>query len=296
MKGSFYTEYFYRFSFYFLGYAALIVAFASAVILAIIAIAIFRYLRGKLKETNANNATYSKVNTEETFRDDKHEKTALTPFKSSLKSGVQRSVSWDSALDVADNESFNQTVTLVKEAYAETCVSDYDLEKESLSAYGDLPNWQQSSLRADILATQSTSARIQISLIYNFEKKYIAGKITRINDVPSPLDGGPHQVKVHLVLLPMKKYVLKTKFHNINVNAKLDDYFKMKFKSPPDPNTTALRYRIYGRRLKFAVPGREKCLGEVCVDLAEVAMSKGGVTLWKNILPRGISRAAEFQR
>ena len=284
------------FSFCFLGYVILIISLASALILAIIAIAIFRYLHGKIKDSLVNDAAYSKVNTEETFGADKQDKDALTPFRSSLKSSVRRSVSWDSALDVAENESFNQTVTLVKEAYAETCMSDYDLEKESLSAYGDVPNWQQSSLRGDILATQPTSARIQISLIFNFEKKYIAGKITRINDVPSPLDGGPHQVKVHLVLLPVKKYVLRTKFHNINVNTKLDDYFKMKFKSPPDPNTTALRYRIYGRRLKFGVPGREKCLGEVCIDLAEVAMSKGGITIWKNILPRGISRATEFQR
>ena len=177
------------------------------------------------------------------------------------------------------------SVTLVDEAAAEPSVSDTEPENPdtiSVSAYGDIPG---GSLVTNILS--HGTARLQVSIIYNRDKKYVAGKISQLDGIPTRDEKGPDQVKVHLVLLPTKKYVLKTRFYYVNVKCKFDEYFKLKFRSEPDLEVTSLRFRVYGRRIKLGIAGREKCLGETKVRLIEVVQSPGGVTLWRKMVSKG---------
>ena len=225
--------------------------------------------------------------------EEENKRTLVSKFKA--QHSKRSNISWDSALDLDDDSAEKpHRVTLVKEKYAEICSSDVDQmsDRDSLTGYAN-SSGRQDSLRSDIFAAPA-SPRLQVSLIYNMAKNYIAGKITRIDGVPSREAGGPDQIKVNMVLLPKGRYILKTGYFNVNVSAKLDEYFKMKFKILPPLETTAIRYRVYGRNVKFGMPGREKCLGETCIELTEVARSKGGVTMWKSILPKGLSRTAPY--
>ena len=209
-----------------------------------------------------------------------------------------------SDLDGIETRSIRSEVAVVKDVYAEVCQSDFDAssDRESLSAYGDT-GWRKSDAslsRADTLKTDFLggvdSSRVQLSLIFNEEKRYLAGKIIKIEGIPLPASNGPHQVKLHVVFLPSRKYIVKTRHYNVTATATtVNKYFKLKFRELPDPEKSAVRYRLYGRRVKLGISGQDKCIGEVCVELPEILSSRGGVTMWKTIVPKGMSRAIQYE-
>ena len=244
------------------GYAILATVLAGLLIVAIISTIVIYLLRQHVKNS------YSQLRTEE----DKTEKDQDVLQKSHISRFKEKNVS-----DTVHEVNF------VKEGYAESCNSDFETASTDLGP----SNWRFSSISSNILDGLSP-VKLQLSLIINSEKNYLAGKITRIEGMPLPEDGGPNQVKIHIVLLPVKKYILKTKYHSISGSVKMDEYFKMKFKTLPNIELSSIRYRLYCRRARYGMSGREKCLGELFVQLADVAKTRGGVTLLKEIIPRGI--------
>ena len=188
-------------------------------------------------------------------------------------------------------EEFKNEAATSRDTFVVSNNSDVELnmDSRSLSSYGDLGQ-RLPSLASNTLGS-GTLQKIHLSLVLNSEKKYIAGKITKIEGMLLPEDGGPNQLKVNISLLPERKYILKTKYHNITGSCKMDDYFKMKFKKMPDIGSSAIRCRVYCRRLRHGMSGREACLGECFVDFSEIAKHRGGLTLTREILPKGISRS-----
>ncbi|XP_066936288.1 uncharacterized protein [Clytia hemisphaerica] len=172
------------------------------------------------------------------------------------------------------------------ESGAESSLSDYDRASESvsISAYGDAVSTHSSdSYGTNSFAKAPGNLAIQASLIYSRDSKYVAGKIVTIDGLRfdkstmKPMI----EIKCHVVILPLKKYALKTNWYHIQKNRiKMDEYFKFKFKQLPQETKTMLRFRLYGRR---ATVGRSHCLGECYVGLREIITSRGGLTLWRSI-------------
>ncbi len=206
--------------------------------------------------------------------------------KFSRKDRFQQSTeSYDSTQALYFSDGY-PIVTNVKESNAEPCGSDSELlEQDSIGVYDYNPQqWRVTN--EDPLKSLSDLPQLQVSLIYNLQKKYIAGKITKIKGLRSIENGGPGQIKIHVTLLPADKYITKTQYHNVSTS-RLDEYFKMKFKKFPKLNDTNIRYRVYGRRLKFGMSTKESCIGEMFIYLTDIAAATGGVTMWKTLLPKG---------
>jgi len=174
------------------------------------------------------------------------------------------------------------------ESGAETSVSDIEgTDSVSISAYGDvMSTFSGSSIRSNFSRNPNNLA-IQTSLIYSRDGKYVAGKIVLIDGLGSGEFERQHliELKCHVVVIPMKKYALKTNWYSIKKNrVKMDEYFKFKFKSLPSEGKTMLRFRLYGRRVSI---GRSYCLGECYVNLREIVTSRGGLTIWRPITQGG---------
>lgn len=193
------------------------------------------------------------------------------------------------------------TVSSYDDTIAESSVSDVDSENVSISAYGDQASIISNERKASWMGGQNVAnlnISIQASLIYSRDMKYVAGKIIQMEGL-SFNEGGkaPFQVKVHVVVLPIKKYALKTNWYDIKkAKSKIDEYFKFKFKQPPSEGKTMFRFRMYGRKMNFGVFGRERCFGECYVNLREIVTSRGGLTIWRPITrgaPEAIVEEAE---
>lgn len=264
------------------GYAVVATVFAALILVAIISTIVLYLLRVRV------NSSYKRLQLDED--------------QSATKENDKLQRTFSAAADSMDKmrnkplleKRFVET-ELSKEGYTESCYSDVDskVDDKSLAAYGDASN--RSSTASDILDDRPP-VQIQLSLILNLERRYLAGKVTSIKEMPFPADGGPNQVKVHVVLLPARKYILKTKYIDIEGNAKADEYFKYKFKVTPDIELTTIRYRMYGRRFKFGILGRERCIGETFVALSDVAKARGGLTLWGRIAPKQLQAPPEEPR
>eukprot|EP00794_Sanderia_malayensis_P020386 gene20386-22396_t len=272
------------------GYVILLIVLAALLLILLSAAILLRMLRRNDQPRYDETTAYSKLPLDETDMIKAKKNTHMSRFRERNKSN-KSSLSWNDETSSA-NPGVLHNVTFVKEDNAEICASDFDSasERGSQLALKRGSDFNTSLNRKDpaMVSQHTKTLRIQISVIYNEEKKYIAGKITKLENVPRK-DGGPNQIKVHLAYLPAKRYILRTRYLNLDASASLivDEYFKLKFKDIPDLDKTALRYRLYGRRSNFGIPAKETCLGEAFVYLTDFAQAKGGVTLWRDILPKG---------
>jgi len=201
-------------------------------------------------------------------------------------------------------DEVNDAIGSARESSAEHCRSDVEDDavsrtsissRGSLSAYGDQTSMSGSMISLASNASWSSSAthnlnlNVQCSLIYSKDMRHIAGKIIQVDGLR--FNGGkkPSHVRVHVVVLPIKKYALKTSWYEINSQGKVKiaEYFKFVFKLPPSELKTMLRVRLYGRKAKVGSLGRPSCMGECYITLLEIINSKGGITLWRS-LSRGI--------
>ncbi|XP_065064848.1 uncharacterized protein LOC135691037 [Rhopilema esculentum] len=292
-------------------YAIVIAGLAGTLVIAIVFIIVLRLILSFVRKRAQHENAYSKLDTAEEVcgdpDDSMQDKDDNMPVRTQIdifqeKIGKKQDRSY---LDIAETRSIRSEVAVVKHVYAEVSQSDYDAssDRESLSAYGDL-GWRKSDAglsRADTLKTDILggvdSSRVQLSLILNEEKGYLAGKIIKIEGIPLPASNGPHQVKLHVVFLPSRKYIVKSRYYNVTTTTTtVNKYFKLKFRELPDPEKSAVRYRLYGRRVKLGISGPDKCIGEACVELPEILSSRGGVTMWKTIVPKGMSKAIEYER
>lgn len=177
------------------------------------------------------------------------------------------------------------------ESGAESSFSDVDHNSVSVSAYGDsVSRFSGDTVSRSSFARKPGDLAIQASLIYSRESKYVAGKVVMIDGIRSQLVASSNtsvnsknvvELKCHVVVLPLKKYALKTNWYPIKKErVKMDEYFKFKFKQLPVENKTSLRLRLYGRKSSM---GRSHCLGECYVHMREIVTSRGGLTLWRQI-------------
>ena len=176
----------------------------------------------------------------------------------------------------------------------------------SLSNRGTLSNKAGSSMSGSVISLASNASwtssksvsnlnlNVQCSLVYSREKRHVAGKIIQCDGLTFFGNKKPTHVRVHVVVLPIKKYALKTSWYQVpndtDGRVKIGEYFKFVFKLPPSELKTILRVRLYGRKTKVGSLGRPSCMGECYVTLLEVINSKGGLTLWR-ALSRGIPEA-----
>jgi len=251
-------------------YAIFAIVLGGILVIAVIA-TIIVYL---LREKNRNFYRQLQADEDEDESDQQFKpKTEVDRFRSSFAEENGKET-------MTSNETF---------VVSNTSDVELNLDRQSLSSYGDLGQ-RLPSLASNTLDSGKLQ-KIHLSLVLNSEKKYVAGKITKIEGMLLPEDGGPNQLKVNISLLPERKYILKTKYHNIRGSCKMDEYFKMKFKKMPEIASSAIRCRVYCRRSRHGMSGREACLGECFVDFNEIAKHRGGLTLTREIVPKGISRS-----
>lgn len=169
----------------------------------------------------------------------------------------------------------------------------------SVSAYGDTASGAGSMVSVTSKASWSTtfnsanlSLSIQSSLIYSKDMRYVAGKVIQADGLKFESANHPTHVRVHVVVLPIKKYALKTNWYEIPTAGKvrIDEYFKFVFKLPPSELKTMFRLRLYGRKVKMGSLGRAMCIGECYITLLEIINARGGLTLWRT-LSRGVPQA-----
>jgi len=200
--------------------------------------------------------------------------------------------------DINKDSSFqvkrkNGNVTNVNETSAEVAFSDIDIEiGGTVSAYGDTASMMSVASKASWLTMDTVSnlnLSVQASLIYAHEMKYVAGKIIQIDGLSFGKHSPPTHARVHVVVLPVKKYALKTNWYEIKDDGKvrIEEYFKYVFKLPPSDTRTMFRIRVYGRKMKVGSLGKASCMGECYVNLMEIINSRGGLTVWRT-LSRGI--------
>merc|ERR1712002_1269761 len=119
--------------------------------------------------------------------------------------------------------------------------------------------------------------------------KYVAGKIIQIEGLIFGKHTPPTHAKVHVTVLPEKKYAMRSNWYEIQRNGKvrIEEYFKYSFQLPPSETRTMFRIRVYGRKMKVGSLGRASCMGECYINLMEIINSRGGLTVWR-AMSRGI--------
>lgn len=186
-------------------------------------------------------------------------------------------------------------VTNVNETTAEIACSDIDIEMSgTVSAYGDTASMVSVASKASWLTMETVSnlnLSVQASLIYANEMKYVAGKIIQVEGLTFGKHAPPTHARIHVVVLPVKKYALKTNWYEIsNDKVRIEEYFKYVFKLPPSDTRTMFRIRVYGRKMKVGTLGKASCMGECYINLMEIINSRGGLTVWRT-LSRGIPQS-----
>lgn len=114
-----------------------------------------------------------------------------------------------------------------------------------------------------------TNTTIDLSFKYVEKNSYLSGLIENIQGLNIISNHKLNFVRFHATLLPLKQDKFKTKYRSIaelNVNTA----FGLNGLSRDDLRSSKVRIRMCGRLIKRGVPlGREKCLGEIYVDLAK---------------------------
>lgn len=197
----------------------------------------------------------------------------------------------ESSIYMTNGDKNKSDVTSVHETLAEVAASDAESDDLPMSAYGDQISFVSLESKASWLtlsAVANLNSNIQTSLIYSRDMKYVAGKIIQIDGLTFTDHDAPLQVKVHVVVLPIKKYAIKTHWYDIrNSRSRIDEYFKFKFKLPPAEHRVMFRFRVYGRKQSLGVFGRPRCVGECYISLTEIISARGGLTIWRG-LTRGV--------
>ncbi|XP_002155244.2 uncharacterized protein LOC100199094 isoform X1 [Hydra vulgaris] len=158
-----------------------------------------------------------------------------------------------------------ENVNYITESNADSATSEAE-SYETVSAYGDSLSFQKHQLNESI--------NIQIMFFLNTKHKniYVAGKVANVTNLVSNMPKG--QYKVHIVLLPIKRYIIKTKWYDVKKTiAVIDEYFKFIFQTNPDLKKSTLRVRVYSRHNKHAFKS-ESCVGECFIKLSEIKEDK----------------------
>jgi len=191
------------------------------------------------------------------------------------------------AINVKDRKQTEiANVSAVSESSAEVSISDIDGDDLPVSAYGDSLTFASIDQKSSWLTLNTiaiSNLHIQTSLIYSNQMRYVAGKIIQLDGLNSLNDTSPLQVKIHVVVLPIRKYALKTNWYDIQGKlVRINEYFKFKFKVRPTESITRFRLRAYGRKKTIgSYIGRAKCMGECYINLSEVVNARGGLTVWR---------------
>ena len=178
-------------------------------------------------------------------------------------------------------QKLRKEVQLIDESFADQATSEAE-NCEPVSAYGDSVSIQE---RLDEAPKNCIS--VHSILLYNDKIKnvaYLAGKIQNVTIAVASAPKG--QYKVHVALLPIQKYVLKSKWYDTEKTvAIIEEYFKFTFKTTPDPKKTVLRMRVYSRHNRHSYKS-EVCVGECFITLKELIAEKKVSTFIRAINPK----------
>jgi len=120
--------------------------------------------------------------------------------------------------------------------------------------------------------------KLKLSLLYSKTDLFLMLTINEISGLPNKASGGHDVVRVSITLLPEKKYRSRTKFQRVaDETVVFNDSFKFSNVSRESLFSSAFRFRLYARK-KLA---KEVCIGEMVVQLADVAQRSGGFVTWK---------------
>lgn len=154
----------------------------------------------------------------------------------------------------------------------------------SMSAYGDLGSVTSLSRTDSMVSRRLTAMAVNISAYASYNKGFLAGKVIAIDGVPA---AGLKEVmvKVHITVLPVKKYALRSGWFKVNEGlAQIGAYFK--FALTGTAATSMLRLRVYASK-KGSIAGRQKCLGQLVMHVDDVERSRGGITVWEKLVQVG---------
>ena len=163
-----------------------------------------------------------------------------------------------------------------------------------VSAYGDKLTVDASSPVTKRKAQRQKSksletilpGKISLSLQYSKKDLFLLITIHKLEELPPKSQSGVDQVRTSIVLLPAKKYRSKTRYLPVE-DANFDVSIKFANVSRNDLFSSALRVRVYGRSVKLGVQlGKEKCLGETTIHLADVAQKDRGLTTSRPLAPK----------
>lgn len=120
--------------------------------------------------------------------------------------------------------------------------------------------------------------KLKLALLYSKTDLFLMLTVNELSGIPSKEDGGHDLVRVSITLLPEKKYRSKTKYqHVIEEVAVFNDSFKFSNVSRESLFSSAFRFRLYAKKSL----AKEICIGEMIVQLADVAQRSGGFVTWK---------------
>jgi len=164
-------------------------------------------------------------------------------------------------------------------------------EGPPMSAYGDVASMPAvSAISLDNASTVSSisiasapfaldNCRIEFSMFYSKSDMFLMIKVDNVQNV---LVEKYTQFRVSLTLLPSKTYRVKTAFMEaIEGQIEYNESFKFSNVTRDNLFMASFRMRLYGK----AKMGREKCLGECVVHLADVANRVGGFTTSRRFGP-----------
>ena len=121
-------------------------------------------------------------------------------------------------------------------------------------------------------------SRVHLSFLYSKADLFLMVTVNEVEGVTDKLAGGYDLVRVAITLFPKKKYRSKTKFIFVkDSKASFDEPFKFSNVTRESLFSSAFRIRLQGKQKM----GRECCLGEVMVHLADVAQRAGGFMTWR---------------
>ena len=121
--------------------------------------------------------------------------------------------------------------------------------------------------------------QILLAVFVSRAKKYLAGNILEVDDIPLNGVDRPQRVKVHVRLLPSKRVVIKTGWsENLKDEMSMKAFFMEEFRKSisgfADESEKFLRFRVYGP---------QKCVGECYLDIDEVEAEKGTEMFWMHL-------------
>lgn len=155
--------------------------------------------------------------------------------------------------------------------------TDEEVQK-SVSAYGDVQ--VDTGLKEVDRVPIFGSVHLQVEYSVNVGR--LAVTILDARDIPGKSRGGSSQCRFHLVLLPSRKQRFKSKARS-TVNPKFDEKFVFDRILEKDLFRMALRIRLYG----YEKLGKEKLIGELVFQLADVAQSRNKqMDFWRDLKAR----------